>query len=75
MPPRSRTDDPLHLRFHPTLNDTRLVDEAISRLSRSVPVPAHCGRKLQTILFGELSCGRRDIFTLVRAGRKAIDEI
>ena len=55
-------------------NDIRLVEEAIRRVCKMVPGADRHVEKLRDILLGELNRGRRDMFSLVRAARKAVDE-
>ena len=60
--------------FEPTSNDFRLIEEAVRRVRRASPIPGHHDGKLQAALVGELGRGRRDLFSLVRAGRRLIEQ-
>ena len=55
-------------------NDARLVEEALRRLQARAPraIPSH--EALVGVLVDQDRRGRRDMFSLVRAGRRALDE-
>ena len=56
-------------------NDRRLIAEAISRL-RSAPGGQHVNvDTVASVLHAEMRRGRRDLFSLVRAGQRALDQL
>ena len=55
-------------------NDFRLVEEAVRRLEVHTTAETIGKDALFGILTDQLRRGRRDMFTLVRVGRRAIDD-
>lgn len=56
-----------------TDNDRRLLEEALRRAQALRPMHGAEREAVQSALLGALDRGRRDLFSLVRAARTALD--
>lgn len=56
-----------------SINDSRLVEEALRRLDARAAPGAPGRDALRGVLIDQVRRGRRDMFGLVRAGRRAMD--
>lgn len=60
--------------YEPTREDLGLIEETIRRVGKAIPLSGRDRTLLQAVLPAEIGRGRRDLFSLIRAARKAIDQ-